>query len=73
MTDVERLAIALYDRYSQSVGGWRYAPEINSLTVGEVSTDEPGWEKKLDDLVISARARMAELNAFIDSYTGTVS
>ena len=46
---------------------------INSLTVGEVSTDEPGWEKKLDDLVISARARMAELNAFIDSYTGTVS
>lgn len=41
---------------------------VDRLSIGEVSTEDEGWEEALDALVISARARMASLNAFIDSY-----
>lgn len=42
---------------------------LNSITVGSVNTDAEGWEAARESLVITARACMADLNAFIDSYT----
>ncbi len=53
----------------QAVTGNGRRPPFNSLLVGSVDTFEDGWEPKLDALVLNARARMAELNAFIDSYS----
>lgn len=43
---------------------------LNRLSIGEVDEDEPEFDKQMEELVVRARARMADLNAFIDSYVG---
>lgn len=61
----DELAIRLL-RVAISPSGRRV---LNSLEIGSVTVGAEGWEKAMDALVVTARARMAELNAFIDSYS----